>query len=222
MDRHLDRHFEMGLHALRNDIINMGALVESMLSDVVKALFERDASLLDVIRENEQKVDALQVKIDEECLKLTALHQPMASDLRLLFGVAKINAELERVGDHATSIGKRVKILLQYETLKPFVDMPKMFEIARTMFKESLNSFVNFDVDKARAILFQDTEVNRLRDKISDELMGMMCSQPEIVPVAMSLVLIDNLIEKIADHATNIAEVVIFVAQGKDVRHHKL
>ncbi len=220
MDKHLDRHFEEGLTSLRNNIIHMGSLVESMLVYVVKALFERDMGLFNKLAENEEKVDRLQIFIDEECLKLIALHQPMASDLRFLLGVSKINAELERVGDHATSISRKVAEIMKYDPLKPYVDMPKMFEIAHSMFKESLETFVNLDVDKARIILIRDNEVNRFRDMLVEELTGIMMKEPSKIPITINLIIIANLIEKIADHATNIAEVVVFVVQGKDIRHN--
>jgi phosphate transport system protein len=216
----MERHFDEELTALKNQILEMGAITERMVSDVLKALIERDRSILESIEENENKVNRMQMEIDEYCLKLVALHQPTANDLRLLMGVSKINTELERVGDHAINISKLVTEIIAHEQLKPFIDLPKMVDIARGMFKESLRAFIQLDVDKAKSILLRDDQVDELRDKIVDELIQFMCGDSSTVQVALRIILLANNLEKIADHATNIAEVVIFVAQGKDIRHH--
>ncbi len=216
----MDRHFDEELTALKQQILKMGSLVENMVEEVFRSLFEHDMSIFEMLRQNEQLVNTLQMEIDEQVLKLIALHQPTASDLRFLLGASKINAELERVGDHAISITHRVSRVLEHDLIKPFVDMPRMADMARSMFKESLNAFVKLDVDTAHLILYRDDQVNRLRDTIVNELMKMMEEDSSTVKVAMNLILIANNIEKIADHATNISEVVIFVAQGKDIRHH--
>ncbi|OHD70427.1 MAG: phosphate transport system regulatory protein PhoU [Spirochaetes bacterium RBG_16_49_21] len=216
----MDRHFFDELNSLKQELLNMGSLVEEMVSIAVRALVEHDVNLLETIRQNEARVNRLQVDIDEYCLKLIALHQPAASDLRFLLGISKINAELERVGDHTVNICKGISVVLEKEQVKPFIDMPKMVEIVSSMFKESLHAFVILDVDKARMILLRDDQVDQLRYKIIQELIELMKKEPEKVETAVSLILTANSFEKIADHATNIAEVVIFVAQGKDVRHH--
>jgi phosphate transport system protein len=216
----MDRHFFEELDSLKELLLKMGAIAEDMVSMAVKALVEKDGKLLEKIKENEAKINRLQVDIDEYCLKLTALHQPAASDLRFLLGIIKINAELERVGDHAVNIGKSILKVLEFEQLKPFIDMPKMVDIVNAMFKESLHAFVNLDVDRARNILYRDDQVDKLRYKIIQELTELMKKDSATIEYAINLILIANKLEKIADHATNIAEVVIFVAQGKDVRHH--
>ena len=216
----MDRHFVEELNSLKGMLLNMGSIAESMLTMAIKALIENDAKALESLKENEKKINHLEVDIDEYCLKLIALHQPAASDLRFLLGITKINAELERIGDHAENISKSIRKVLEDGNLKPFDDMPKMVEIVRTMFKESLHAFVNMDVYKAKDILYRDDQVDQLRYKINDELLQLMTNDPQKVKAALSLILIANNFEKIADHATNIAEVIIFVAQGKDVRHH--
>jgi phosphate transport system protein len=198
----------------------MGSIVETMVNTAIKALIDNDSAILKTLRENEEKINRMEVDIDEYCLKLIALHQPAASDLRFLLGIIKINAELERIADHAENISKSVLKVLEWGKLKPFVDMPKMVEIVSIMFRESLHAFVNMDVDKAKSILYRDDQVDQFRYKIIDELKHLMMEDSEKVNPAVSLILIANNFEKIADHATNIAEVVIFVAQGKDVRHH--
>jgi phosphate transport system protein len=216
----MDRHFFEELDSLKELLLKMGTIAENMVNMAVKALVEKNARLLDTIKENEAKMNRLQVDIDEYCLKLTALHQPAASDLRFLLGIIKINSELERVGDHAENISKSILRVLKNKQLKPFDDMPKMVDIVNNMFKESLHAFVNLDVEKAKYILLRDDQVDNLRDKIRRELIELMKKDSTTIEDAISLILIANNFEKIADHATNIAEVVIFVAQGKDVRHH--
>jgi len=216
----MDRHFFDELNSLKEQLLNMGSLAEEMVTIAVRALVEHDVKLLDKICDNEDRVNRYQVDIDENCLKLIALHQPTASDLRFLLGIIKINAELERVGDHAVNICNGVSLVLEQAQLKPYVDIPKMVEIVSSMFEDSLHAFVNLDADKARLILLRDDQVDQLRYKIIQELIDLMTRDPSKVGIAVQLILIANHFEKIADHATNIAEVVIFVAQGKDVRHH--
>ena len=216
----MDRHFFEELNSLKDLLLSMGGLAEEMVAIAVKSLVEHDVKLLETISENEAKVNRLQVDIDEYCLKLIALHQPTASDLRFLLGISKINAELERVGDHAVNISKGISKVLEHKQMKPFIDMPQMVEIVSIMFKESLHAFVNLAVEKAYSILCRDDQVDQLRYKIIQELVDIMTKDPLKVGIAVNLILIVNSFEKIADHATNIAEVVIFVARGKDVRHH--
>ncbi len=216
----MDRHFFEELNSVKDLLLNMGSVAEEMVTITVQALVEHDVKLLEKVHENEARVNRYQVDIDEFCLKLLALHQPTASDLRFLLGIIKINAELERVGDHAVNICKGISTVLEQEQLKPYIDIPKMVDIVSSMFKDSLHAFVNLDVDKARLILLRDDQVDKLRYKIIQELIDLMTRNPLKVGIAVQLILIANHFEKIADHATNIAEVVIFVAQGKDVRHH--
>jgi phosphate transport system protein len=216
----MDRHFFDELNALKQLLLNMGAIAEDMVNTAIKSLVEHDKKILESIKDNEGKVNHLQVDIDEYCLKLTALHQPTASDLRLLLGVIKINSELERVADNAVNISQEIIKVLDHEQIKAFVDMPKMVEIVSAMFRGSLRAFVDLDVDKAKSILLRDDQVDDLRSKIKQELLDLIIKYPGKTIPAMSLILIANKFEKIADHATNIAEVVIFVAEGVDVRHH--
>lgn len=216
----MERHFFEELNLLKSRLLTMGSITEAMVNSAIKALIENDATVLNTLKEDEGKVNRFEVDIDEHCLKLIALHQPAASDLRFLLGIIKINSELERIGDHAENISKNVLKVLEFGKVKPFVDMPKMVDIASSMFRESLYAFVNLDVDKAKSILYRDDQVDELRYKIISELKQLMTEDPTKVQPAVNLILIANNFEKIADHATNIAEVVIFVAQGKDIRHH--
>ncbi len=216
----MDRHFFDELNSVKDMLLSMGSLTEEMVNIAVRALVEHDIKLLDKIPENEARVNRYHVDIDEYCLKLIALHQPTASDLRFLLGITKINAELERVGDHAVNICRGVSTVLEQAQLKPYIDIPQMVDIVSRMFEDSLHAFVNLDADKARFILLCDDQVDQLRYKIIQELTEIMSQDPSKVGISVQLILIANHFEKIADHATNIAEVVIFVAQGKDVRHH--
>jgi phosphate transport system protein len=216
----MDRHFDEELSSLKQRILQMGDLAEEMVSAALNALINRDPDLRPAIAEKEKLVNQMQIEIDENCLKLIALHQPTAIDLRFLLGVAKINAEFERVGDHAINVSRHVAKIFEAKPLKPFVDLPKMLETALGMFKESIRAFVDLDIEKAKAILLRDDMVDNLRDKIVNELIEFMSKDSSSVPIALHIIMLANNIEKIADHATNIAEIIIFVAQGKDIRHH--
>jgi phosphate transport system protein len=217
---HFDRHFDEELSSLKQKILDMGDIVEAMVCDAMRALVESDPQCLGTIPENESIVNRMQMEIDEICLKLIALHQPTAIDLRFLMGVTKINNELERVGDHSINVSQRVREILQKKQLKPYIDLPAMANITREMFKESLRAFVDLDVEKAKSILLKDDQVDNLRYKIINECIDYMTRDSSTVQISVSIIMLVNNIEKIADHATNIAEIVIFVAQGKDIRHH--
>ncbi len=216
MERKLDRE----MNSIKELLLGMGQIVEDMVSNVINALITGDENILKTIPDSENRVNRLQVDIDEYCLRIMALYQPTASDLRFLMGVAKINSELERIGDHAVNISSSVLKIIKNPPIKPYIDLPKMTDIASLMFRDSLNSFINSDVDKAKSILLRDDEVDRLRYKIIDELKSIMARDVSTIDTALGLIITANNLEKIADHATNIAEVVIFVAQGKDIRHH--
>lgn len=216
----MERHFDIELSRLKKELLRMGALAEDMINAAVKALVDRETSMMDRIYEQEREVNSLQVSIDEECLKLTALHQPTAGDLRFLLGVSKINTELERLGDQAINICDEVKELLKEPQLKPLIDIPKMVNIAVKMLHDSLDAFVNHDIDKARAVLMTDDQLDELRDRIVEELIGFMSKDPATVSRAVRLINVARSLERIGDHATNISEAVIFEVQGKDIRHH--
>ncbi len=220
MLNHIDRHFDEELIELKKKLLEMGDLVEMMVMNALKALVERDVEKLATITESERKVNTLQIEIDEKCLKLIALHQPAAIDLRLILGVSKINNELERVGDHSINISQYVSKIVMLKPLKPYKDLPVMADTTRDMFRESLRAFVELDVESARKVLLKDDEVDTLRYKIMDECIGIIKKDASTTDVAILIIMLVSSLEKIADHATNIAESVIFVAQGKDVRHH--
>jgi len=216
----MERHFDTELDQLKQQLLKMGALAEAMIDSAVTALVERNASQLKQIYEQEKEVNNLQVSIDEDCLRLTALYQPAAGDLRFLLGASKINTELERLGDQAINICEVVNKLLQEPQLKPLIDIPKMVAIATDMVKDSLNAFVERNVEKARAVLMQDDQLDDLKDKIVAELTEFMAKDSGSVSRAIQLILVARSLERIGDHATNIAEDVIFVVQGRDIRHN--
>ena len=219
--RHFERHhFEEEMQALRNRLLNMGALVEERMHDATHALIERRLDTAERIIASDQDVNDLQIEIDERCLRLLALQQPMASDLRLITAAMKINADLERIGDQAVNIAEQAVRVLAHPPLKPLIDLPRMAEIAERMTRESLDAFVRKDATLARAILARDDEVDQLKDHVFRVLLTYMMADPGTIERALGLILISRHLERIADHATNIAEDVIFVVEAKDVRHH--
>jgi phosphate transport system protein len=217
MERH---HFETDLQALKNRLLNMGALVEERVHGAIQALMERNLEAAEAIAHGDEEVNALQIEIDDRCIKLLALQQPMASDLRLITSAMKINADLERIGDQAVNIAENATKMLAFPPLKPLLDLPRMAERAERMTRDSLDAFVRRDVTLAREVLAQDDEVDGLKDTIFRVLLTYMMADPGTIERALGLILISRHLERIADHATNIAEDVIFVVEAKDVRHH--
>jgi phosphate transport system protein len=217
MERH---HFEEELQALKNRLLNMGALVEERVHQATFALIERRPDAIDRVIAGDGEVNDLQIEIDDRCLKLLALQQPMASDLRLITAAMKINADLERIGDQAVNIAENAQRILSHPPLKPLIDLPRMAEIAQRMTRDSLDAFVRRDPELARNILARDDEVDQLKDQVFRVLLTYMMADPATIERALGLILISRNLERIADHATNIAEDVIFVVEAKDVRHH--
>ncbi len=216
----MERHFDTELIQLKQQLLKMGALAEAMIESAVKSLVERDSAKLEQIFRQEQEVNSLQLAVDEDCLRLMALYQPTAGDLRFLLGVTKINAELERLGDQAVNIGEIVERLLKEPQLKPLIDIPKMAGIASSMVRDSLNAFVDRDIAQAQAVLLLDDQLDDLRNRVVEELIEFMTREPGSVSRAVQLISVARILERIGDHATNIAEAVIFVVQGRDIRHH--
>jgi phosphate transport system protein len=186
----------------------------------VQALMERRPELCHAVIAGDQEVNGLQIEIDDRSLKLLALQQPMASDLRLITAAMKINADLERIGDQAVNIAENAIKVLDAPPLKPLLDLPRMADIAQQMTRDSLDAFVRRDSALARAVLERDDEVDQLKDQIFRVLLTHMMADPGTIERALSLILVSRNLERIADHATNIAEDVIFVVEAKDVRHH--
>jgi phosphate transport system protein len=214
------QHFEAERQALRNQLLTMGALVEDRVHRAIQSLVERREEEARRIIATDQEINDLQIEIDDRCLKLLALQTPLAVDLRLITSAMKINADLERVGDQAVNIAENVLQLLPHPPLKPLIDIPRMAEIAERMVRDALDSFVKGDAELAREVLRRDDEVDGLKDQLFRELLTYMVADPGTIPRALALLLISRHLERIADHATNIAEDVIFIAEAKDVRHH--
>jgi phosphate transport system protein len=217
MERH---HFEAELQALRNQLLTMGGLVEDRVHRAVQSLIHRREDEAGRIIATDKEINDLQMDIDDRCLKLLATQTPLAVDLRLITSAMKINADLERVGDQAVNIAECVLALLPQPPLKPLIDIPRMAEIAEKMVRDALDAFVKRDAGLARDVLRRDDEVDSLKDQVFRELLTYMMADPGTIPRALSLILISRHLERIADHATNIAEDVIFIAEAKDVRHH--
>jgi phosphate transport system protein len=216
----MERHFETEMQALKNRLLSMGALVEERVHQAVVALMERNQRTAETIIAGDAEVNELQIEVDDRCLKLLALQQPMASDLRLITAAMKINADLERIGDQAVNVAENSLRLMEAPPLKPIIDLPRMAEIAQGMTRDSLDAFVRKDASLARSVLARDDEVDQLKDHIFRVLLTYMMADPGTIERALSLILVSRNLERIADHATNIAEDVIFVVEAKDVRHH--
>jgi phosphate transport system protein len=210
----------MELQALKNRLLVMGALVEERVHTAMQALMERRIELAESIVAGDAEVNDMQIEIDDRCLKLLALQNPMASDLRLITAAMKINADLERIGDQAVNIAENAVKVVAAPPLRPIIDLPRMAEIAEAMTRDSLDAFVRRDADLARDILSRDDEVDQLKDQIFRVLLTHMMADPGTIERALGLLLVSRNLERIADHATNIAEDVIFVVEAKDVRHH--
>src|SRR5688500_16845464 len=214
------RHFEVELQALKNRLLGMGALVEERVHQAMQALMERRIDAAEQIVAGDSEVNDMQIEIDDRCLKLLALQNPMATDLRLITAAMKINADLERIGDQAVNIAEQAVRSLAHPPLKPLIDLPRMAEIAERMTRQSRDALVRKDATLARAILARDDEVDQLKDHVFRVLLTYMMADPGTIERALGLILISRHLERIADHATNIAEDVIFVVEAKDVRHH--
>jgi phosphate transport system protein len=217
MERH---HFEAELQALRNQLLTMGGLVEERVHRAVHALVHRAEEEAQRIIATDKEINDLQIDVDNRCLKLLATQTPLAVDLRLITSAMKINADLERVGDQAVNIAESVLVLIPQPPLKPLIDIPRMATIAEKMIRDALDAFVKKNAELARDVLRRDDEVDELKDQVFRELLTYMMADPGTIQRALSLILISRNLERIADHATNIAEDVIFIAEAKDVRHH--
>jgi phosphate transport system protein len=214
----MKRHFDADLDDLRARLLRMGSLCEEMIHYAVKLVVERDETHLSVVEERERQVNQLHIEIDDVCLKLIALHQPAAGDLRFIAAAIKINSDLERVGDQAVNIAETGVFLIKEPKIK-LGDIPRMVEVAAGMLKDSLDSFARGDVDLARDVIRRDDEEDRLKSQTFNELVHLMQRDASVIQRGMDVILIARNLERIADHATNVAEDVIFMVLGKDIRH---
>ena len=215
----MPRHFHEELEALKQTLLAMGGLVEDQIRRVMKALLERDDVVAQEVIERDRQVNTYDVEVDEQCVSLLALHQPAAGDLRFITTAMKIVTDLERIGDQAVNIAQRALELNREPQLKPYIDLPRMADKAQRMVKESLDAFVARDTALARQVCAEDAEVDALKEQIFRELLTFMMEDPRTVSRAIRVILISRFLERVADHATNIAEMVIYLVEGKMVRH---
>jgi phosphate transport system protein len=215
----MQRHFHEELEALKQTLLAMGGLVEDQIRRVMRALLERDDALALEVIDRDHRVNSYDVEVDETCVNLLALYQPAAGDLRFITTAMKIVTDLERIGDQAVNIAQRVLELNPEPQLKPYIDLPRMAERAQAMVKESLDAFVARDTELARRVCGADAEVDALKEQLFRELLTFMMEDPRAIPRAIRLILISRFLERVADHATNIAEMVVYLVEGKMVRH---
>lgn len=217
MEHH--RPFDRGLDDLKKKLMHMAALAESMIDGAVAELMKNDARMAERVPQQEHDINHLQIEVDDAVVTLLATQQPVAGDLRFLLAATRINSDLERIGDLVINITENVQTLLKEPPLKPLVDIPRMAELARKMVRESLDAFVARDPARAQAVIMQDDEVDALKEQVVRELLTYMISDPSSIERALALILVARHLERIADHATNIAQDVIYMIQGRDVRH---
>jgi phosphate transport system protein len=213
------RHFHDELEALKQTLLAMGALVEDQIRRVMRALVERDSDLAQDVIDRDRQVNAYDVEVDEKCVELLALYQPAAGDLRFITTAMKIVTDLERIGDQAVNIAQRALELNREPQLKPYIDLPRMADNAQRMVKESLDAFVARDTGLARRVCAEDSTVDDLKEQIFRELLTFMMEDPRTIPRAIRLIFISRFLERVADHATNIAEMVVYMVESKMVRH---
>ena len=215
----IQRRFDEELAELKQKILRMGSLVESQIRQALKALVDRDDDLAKQVIENDRQVNTMDVAVDEACLELLALQQPAARDLRFITTAMKISTELERMSDLAENICERAIELNKEPQLKPYIDIPLMAEHATKMVGEALDAFVRRDSGLARKVLDEDDYIDELNEQIFRELLLFMMENPKTISRAIRLSFISKYIERIADHATNVAELVVYMVEGKIIRH---
>ena len=215
-----ETHFQRELQDLKENLLKMATMVEEAIRDAVQSLVKRDSDLARKTFEFEDRINKMELTIDEMCLKLLALRQPMATDLRFITSAMKIITDLERMGDQAVNISERAIFLNQEPQIKPYIDIPRMAEIAQSMVKDVLDAFVNRDPKLARSVCARDDVVDGLNDQVVRELVTYMLSDPKTITRAVHLTIVAHCLERIADHATNIAEDVIFMVDALVIKHH--
>ena len=218
----MERHLDIELKDLKDKLLFMGGSVESQIEDALQALIERNSDLAIRVVENDLAVNKLDVEIDETCLRLLALHQPTAGDLRFITTAMKISTELERMSDLAENIAERSIELNKEPQLKPYIDIPRMADWTIRMVKECLDAFVNGDADLARKVCRDDDFVDDLTEQLFRELVSFMLEDTRTITRAIRLTFIGKYFERIADHATNIGELVVYMVEGKIIRHTSL
>ena len=218
-DEKTTRHFTEELQRLKERLLEMGELATNRLDRAMSGLISRDALILGDVIQGDESINTLQVEIDDRCFKLLALRQPMATDLRLIMSATRITSDLERVGDLAVNVAEAAARYIQYPPVKPLIDLPRMSLLAQQMLRDALSSFVSGEVALASDVLKRDDTLDDLKRQLFQELLTYMLNNPDLVAPALDLVLISRHLERVGDHATNIAEDIIFLVEGRDVRH---
>ena len=217
----MERIFDEELKQLRQYILMMASLVEEVIFKSIEALKQRDRALAEAVITSDKKIDELENKIDEFCLDLIALRQPVAQDLRFITMAMQINSDLERIADLAVDIAQRAQEIIAQPVLKPLIDIPKLAALGQNMVKEAIDAFINKDVELAKKVVLSDKEADALRDLVQKELINdYLVKDGSTAPRAVPLILVARHLERICDHATNIAEDVIYMIEAKVVRHH--
>ncbi len=217
--QHTIRQYEEELRGLRTSLLKMGGLVERQIADAVDSLVNRNSDQAREVIARDAEVNRMDIDIDAMCLRILALRQPAASDLRFITTGLKINYDLERIGDMAVNICERALELNEEPILKPYIDIPRMANIAESMVKDSLDAFVRGDCDLARQVIERDDEVDALNTQIFRELLSYMAEDPHTIGRATRILFVSKYLERIADHATSVAEMVVFMVRGKTIRH---
>ncbi|MBA2301163.1 MAG: phosphate signaling complex protein PhoU [Acidobacteria bacterium] len=214
------RHFQEELEQLKTRLLEMGGLAEERVRAALEGLVSRDMTVVERVLIGDTPINQLHIEIDNRCFTLLALHQPMAVDLRAIVSAVKINTDLERVGDLAINIAEAVTRYLKHPPVKELIDIPRMAGIAQSMLRDALDAYVRRDITMAEAVLNQDDELDGLKTQVFRELLTYMLQAPSTIEPSLDLILISRHLERIGDHATNVAEDVIFMVSARDVRHH--
>jgi phosphate transport system protein len=213
-------HIQEDLDALKTRLLAMGGLAEERVRRAVEGLVERDADAIESVIAGDDPINELHIEIDDRCLRLLALRQPMAVDLRSILSAVKINTDLERVGDLAVNIAEAARRYTQRPPVKKLIDIPRMAALAQAMLRDALDAYVRRDVALAQRVLDEDDELDALRTQVFRELLTYMLQDPSTIEPSIDLILVSRHLERIGDHATNVAEDVIFMVSARDVRHH--
>jgi phosphate transport system protein len=215
------RHFQQDLDLLKTRLLEMGGLAEDRVRSAVEALVSRNGEAVDRVLAGDGPINQLHIEIDERCFKLLALHQPMAVDLRSIVSAVKINTDLERVGDLAINIAEAARRYMRHPPVKQLIDIPRMASIAQTMLRDALDAYVRRDTALAQAVLNEDDRLDALKTQVFRELLTYMLQDPATIEPSLDLILVSRHLERIGDHATNVAEDVIFMVSARDVRHQQ-
>jgi phosphate transport system protein len=216
---HTNLRYEEELRGLRATLLKMGGLVERQIAEAIDALVNRDTELAKQVIDRDKEVNRMDIDTDETCIRLLALHQPAGSDLRFITTGLKITTDLERIGDNAVNIAERAVELNEEPQIKPYIDIPRMAAIAQSMVKDSIDAFMRQDTDLCDAVIARDDEVDGLNRQVYRELLSYMAEDPRLIARSTRILFISKYLERIADHAENIAEMVTFMVKGKMIKH---